>query len=59
MKKVTCYIGKTELCKLEWNEMPSIGMAFDFEKRKYYIIDIKNNSITVKDITKKRKAVNK
>lgn len=52
--KVTCYLNKKKLCELNWDQMPNIGMSFNFKKREYMIIDIKDSKITLKDISKKR-----
>lgn len=51
--KVSCYLGEKKLCDLEWDEMPNVGMSFNYENREYMITDIKDSKITLKDISKK------
>lgn len=50
--KVQCFLGDKKLTTFTWDDMPNIGMSFDYEKREYLIIKINDFKIQVKDITK-------
>jgi len=50
---VSCFINDEKLCNLKWDEMPNVGMSFDYKKREYMILGIKDSKITVKLLPKR------
>lgn len=56
--KVECFLNdkeNTKVCDLEWEEMPPAHVSFDYKKKEYMIIKIKDSKITVKVVPPRRK----